>query len=126
MTFVIGAITRRRGKGPVVAAILVSNTLGTSAGGQLRARLRGRHPSLDSHRPGPADAGAGGPDVLLFWLAFVLTRLLGAPAGDLLTKPVTTGAALATADSSAVLFAVLIGVTVDVRRCEGPVSRAAG
>jgi uncharacterized membrane-anchored protein len=51
------------------------------------------------------------PNVLLFWLAFVLTRPFGATAGDLLTKPVAKGGLdLGTAGSSAVLLAALFGL----------------
>jgi uncharacterized membrane-anchored protein len=51
------------------------------------------------------------PNVLLFRIAFVLTRPLGATAGDLLTKPVTKGGLdLGTAGSSAVLPALLVGL----------------
>jgi len=49
------------------------------------------------------------PKVLLFWLAFVLTRPLGATLGDVLTKPVEHGGlALGTAGASAVLLAILL------------------
>ncbi|MEH0470056.1 hypothetical protein QA943_14505 [Streptomyces sp. B21-097] len=42
------------------------------------------------------------PNVLLFWIAFVLTLPLGATAGDLLTKPVAKGGLdLGTAGSGA-------------------------
>ncbi|MFI0155998.1 hypothetical protein [Streptomyces lydicus] len=51
------------------------------------------------------------PNVLLFWIAFVLTRPLGATAGDFLTKPLAKGGLdLGTAGSSAVLLAILIGL----------------
>lgn len=51
------------------------------------------------------------PNVPLFWIAFVLTRPLGATAGDFLTKPVAKGGLdLGTAGSSAVLLAVLLGL----------------
>jgi uncharacterized membrane-anchored protein len=51
------------------------------------------------------------PNVLLFWIAFVLTRPLGATAGDFLTKPTAKGGLdLGTAGSSAVLFAVLVAL----------------
>jgi len=51
------------------------------------------------------------PNVLLFWIAFVLTRPLGATAGDFLTKPVAKGGLdLGTAGSSAVLLALLLGL----------------
>jgi uncharacterized membrane-anchored protein len=46
--------------------------------------------------------------VLLFWIAFVLTRPFGATFGDLLTKPVAKGGMnLGTIGSSSVLFAIL-------------------
>ncbi|ATZ22990.1 hypothetical protein ACFZBM_02420 [Streptomyces lavendulae] len=51
------------------------------------------------------------PNVLLFWIAFVLTRPLGATAGDFLTKPTAKGGLdLGTAGSSAALLAVLLGL----------------
>ncbi|MFI6935290.1 hypothetical protein [Streptomyces sp. NPDC050287] len=52
------------------------------------------------------------PKVLLFWIAFVRTRPLGATAGDFLTEPVAKGGLdLGTTGSSAVLLTVLIGLT---------------
>ncbi|WP_030842873.1 membrane protein, partial [Streptomyces hygroscopicus] len=76
------------------------------------------------------------PNVLLFWIAFVLTRPLGATAGDFLTKPVAKGGLdLGTAGSSAVLLAVLFGLMayahVRERRATGspgaaPVTQRAG
>jgi len=46
--------------------------------------------------------------VVLFWLAFVLTRPFGATFGDLLTKPVAkSGLNFGTIGSSAILFGVL-------------------
>jgi uncharacterized membrane-anchored protein len=46
--------------------------------------------------------------VLLFWIAFVLTRPFGATFGDLLTKPIDKGGLnLGTIGSSSVLFAIL-------------------
>ena len=51
------------------------------------------------------------PNVLLFSLAFVLTRPLGATAGDFLTKPAAKGGpALGTLGSSLVLLVVLFGM----------------
>ena len=47
--------------------------------------------------------------VLLFWVAFVLTRPFGATFGDLLTKPVAEGGAgFGTVRSSAVLLTILV------------------
>lgn len=47
--------------------------------------------------------------VLLFWIAFVLTRPFGATFGDLLTKPVANGGLnFGTIGSSIILFSLLI------------------
>ena len=117
MTFVIRDIVSFRGEALFWSAILVSNTLGTSMGDFLS----------DSSGLGYAGGAllVGGvlavlvalmkvpvvPNVLLFWFAFVLTRPLGATAGDFLTKPVAKGGLdLGTAGSSAVLLAVLVGL----------------
>ncbi|TGB08494.1 hypothetical protein [Streptomyces sp. MZ04] len=117
MTFVIRDIVTFRGEALFWTAILVSNTLGTSMGDFLS----------DSSGLGYAGgallvSGALAvllvlmkapvvPNVLLFWFAFVLTRPLGATAGDFLTKPVAKGGLdLGTAGSSAVLLAILVGL----------------
>ena len=48
-------------------------------------------------------------EVLLFWLAFVLTRPFGATFGDLLTKPLEKGGLnFGTIGSSAILFTILM------------------
>ncbi|MDX2543362.1 hypothetical protein ACOT81_43270 [Streptomyces sp. WI04-05B] len=117
MTFRIRDIVTFRGEALFWSAILVSNTLGTSLGDFL------------SDSSGLGYAGGAllvtgvlavlvwlmkvpvVPKVLLFWIAFVLTRPLGATAGDLLTKPVAKGGLdLGTAGSSVVLLAVLVGL----------------
>ena len=59
--------------------------------------------------------------MVLFWIAFVLTRPLGATAGDFLSKPRDHGGlALGTMWTSAALLATLIGLityqTVHIRR----------
>lgn len=117
LTFAIRDIVTFRAEALFWAAILVSNTLGTSMGDFLS----------DSSGLGYAGGallvtGALAvlvvlmrvltvPNVVLFWIAFVLTRPLGATAGDFLTKPVAKGGLdLGTAGSSAVLLAVLIGL----------------
>ncbi|MFE2547602.1 hypothetical protein ACFXGI_03495 [Streptomyces sp. NPDC059355] len=117
MTFVIRDITTLRGEALFWSAILVSNTLGTSMGdflsdssglGYLGGAL------LVSALLGALLALVQVPvvpNVLLFWIAFVLTRPLGATAGDFLTKPIAKGGLdLGTMGSSAVLLAVLIGL----------------
>lgn len=107
----------RGGKGELLywGAILVSNTLGTAlgdfladssglgfAGGALLiaciiALIAAAYYFTDLSR------------VALFWMAFVLTRPLGATAGDLLTKPVSAGGLdLGTAGASLVLLAILL------------------
>ncbi|OWP61563.1 hypothetical protein CDA63_18785 [Hymenobacter amundsenii] len=51
--------------------------------------------------------------VLLFWVAFVLTRPFGATVGDLLTKDTSqNGLGFGTIGSSLILFAVLVGLAV--------------
>ncbi|MFD3584636.1 hypothetical protein [Streptomyces sp. NPDC058683] len=114
-TFQIRDIVTFRGEALFWSAILVSNTLGTSmgdflsdssglgyAGGALL--VTGALAVLAVLMKVPAV-----PNVLLFWIAFVLTRPLGATAGDLLTKPVAKGGLdFGTAGSSAVLLAVLL------------------
>jgi uncharacterized membrane-anchored protein len=48
--------------------------------------------------------------VLLFWLAFILTRPLGATAGDFLDKPVHDGGlALSRPIASAVIAVFILG-----------------
>lgn len=55
--------------------------------------------------------------MLLFWIAFVLTRPLGATAGDLLTKTHDKGGlGLGTVGSSAVLFAILAALILYTNR----------
>ncbi|MEU7641963.1 hypothetical protein AB0C11_39085 [Streptomyces sp. NPDC039016] len=116
-SFVIRDIVTFRGEALFWSAILVSNTLGTSmgdflsdssglgyAGGALL--VTGLLAVLVALMRVPAV-----PNVALFWIAFVLTRPLGATAGDFLTKPVAKGGLdLGTAGSSAVLLAVLFGL----------------
>jgi len=130
MTFQIREIVTFRGEALFWSAILVSNTLGTSMGDFLS----------DSSGLGYAGGAAlvtgvllvlvvlmkvpAVPNVLLFWIAFVLTRPLGATAGDFLTKPTAKGGLdLGTVGSSAVLLAVLLGLMVHAQVRE---HRAAG
>ncbi|MEU8717938.1 hypothetical protein [Streptomyces sp. NPDC048663] len=126
MTFRIRDIVTFRGEALFWSAILVSNTLGTSmgdflsdssglgyAGGALL--VAGALAVLVALMKSPAV-----PNVLLFWIAFVLTRPLGATAGDLLTKPAAKGGLdLGTAGSSAVLLAVLLGLMACAHVREG-------
>lgn len=53
--------------------------------------------------------------VVLFWLAFVLTRPFGATFGDLLTKPVEKGGLnFGTIGSSLILFGILIVLIISI------------
>lgn len=131
LTFAIRDIVTFRAEALFWAAILVSNTLGTSMGDFL------------SDSSGLGYAGGAllvtgvlavlvalmrvpvVPNVVLFWIAFVLTRPLGATAGDFLTKPLAKGGLdLGTAGSSVVLLAVLVGLMgyahVQERRTAAP------
>ncbi|MCO5969081.1 COG4705 family protein [Actinoallomurus soli] len=117
LTFAIRDIDTFRGETLFWSAILVSNTLGTSMGDFLSDSsglgygggvllITGLLAALLALRYVPAV-----PNVLLFWIAFVLTRPFGATAGDLLTKPTAKGGlALGTAGSSTVLLAVLFAL----------------
>ncbi|MBO0853721.1 MAG: hypothetical protein J2P18_08135 [Nocardia sp.] len=111
----VSAITNLRAEGLYWAAILLSNTLGTSVGDYLS----------DSSGLGywggallitavmvvllAAHYLTRTSGVLLFWLAFILTRPLGATAGDLLSKPTAKGGlGLGTWGTSAALLAIVV------------------
>lgn len=112
-------ITTRRAEVFYWSAILFSNTLGTALGDFL----------ADSSGLGFAGAALliGSllaltvlamfftklSRVLLFWIAFVLTRPFGATMGDVLTKtPAKGGLGFGTIGSSAILAAVLVVLIV--------------
>lgn len=100
-------------------AILFSNTLGTALGDFL-ADDSGLGFAGGALLVGAAlvvvlllHAFTRTSKVLLFWIAFVLTRPFGATMGDVLTKPNSRGGlGLGTAGSSAVLGAILVGLVV--------------
>lgn len=118
-TLSVTEIQTRRGEIFYWIAILFSNTLGTALGDFL---------SDDS------GLGFGGSAllisailflvilayfftrisrVLLFWIAFVLTRPFGATFGDLLTKPHEKGGlGYGTEGASIILFAMLVGFII--------------
>ncbi|MBA1241828.1 COG4705 family protein [Pseudomonas japonica] len=131
----VDRITTRKGELFYWFAILFSNTLGTALGDFLAD-----------------DSGlgfAGGalligsalavvvllklltriPSVLLFWVAFVLTRPFGATLGDVLTKPYEKGGLdFGTAGSSMVLLGilvVLVTVAIALNRKPRQVARSA-
>lgn len=105
-------------------AILISNTLGTALGDYLAdssgfgfsggALLIGSSLILVC----AAYYFTKISHVILFWLAFVLTRPFGATFGDLLTKPLEKGGMnFGTIGSSGVLFTILIIlISVEIKR----------
>ncbi|NUS16237.1 MAG: hypothetical protein HOY69_33365 [Streptomyces sp.] len=114
-TYDVESISSHRGEILYWIAILVSNTLGTSSGDWLSddTGLGFRDAFLliaavmalivAAHYLTPVNG------TLLFWLAFVLTRPLGAAGGDSLTKPAGDGGlGWGTAWGSAALCAVLV------------------
>lgn len=120
-------ITTRRAELFYWTAILFSNTLGTALGDFL----------ADSSGLGFAGGAAliatlltltvvakyttNVSSVLLFWVAFVLTRPLGATVGDLLTKAQDHGGlGFGTVGSSLVLSAVLGALIVHSNRLRHP------
>ncbi|MER7004803.1 hypothetical protein ABT297_17400 [Dactylosporangium sp. NPDC000555] len=117
LTFAIRDIDTFRGEALFWSAILVSNTLGTSMGDFLSDSsglgygggallVTGALVALTALKYVPVV-----PNVALFWAAFVLTRPLGATAGDFLTKPAAKGGLnLGTLGSSAVLLTVLFAL----------------
>jgi uncharacterized membrane-anchored protein len=113
-TFDVEHITTFRGEMLYWAAILLSNTLGTSTGDYLSDSS-----GLSYWGSAMVIAGVMAvilglhyftrlSGVLLFWIAFVLTRPLGATVGDFLSKPVSKhGLALGTYGTSAAFVLVL-------------------
>ena len=107
-------------------AILFSNTLGTALGDFL-ADNSGLGFIGGAVLIGALIAAVAGSAsftrisrVLLFWIAFVLTRPFGATFGDLLTKPVAKGGiGFGTVGSSAVLLTILVmGVLFTVAKLQ--------
>jgi uncharacterized membrane-anchored protein len=130
MTFQIRDIVTFKGEALFWSAILVSNTLGTSmgdflsdssglgyAGGALL--VTGALALLVALMKAPAVS-----NVLLFWIAFVLTRPLGATLGDLLDKPLAQGGLdFSRLAASAILVACIVaGVALIPQR---PATRGA-
>jgi uncharacterized membrane-anchored protein len=114
-TYDVENITSRAGEILYWLAILVSNTLGTASGDWLSdsTGLGFRNAFLiiaaimalivAAHYLTPVNT------TLLFWLAFILTRPLGAAGGDALTKPAGQGGlGWGTLWGSATLFGLLI------------------
>lgn len=111
----VDAIRSRRAELFYWLAILLSNTLGTALGDFLAddsglgflggAALIGAAIALTA----AAAYWTRIDRVLLFWIAFVLTRPFGATFGDLLTKPTEVGGlGFGTIGSSLILAAILL------------------
>jgi uncharacterized membrane-anchored protein len=118
-TYDVENIATRQGEVLYWLAILASNTLGTSTGDWLSddTGLGFRNAFLIiagilllivlAHYLTSINT------TLLFWLAFILTRPLGAAGGDSLTKPVSEGGlGWGTIGGSAALFVVLVALIV--------------
>jgi uncharacterized membrane-anchored protein len=118
-TYDVENIAARKGEILYWIAILISNTLGTSSGDWLSddTGLGFRNAFfviaaimlmiVAAYYLTPIN------NTVLFWLAFVLTRPLGAAGGDALTKPSDEGGlGWGTLGGSTVLFALLIVFTV--------------
>lgn len=116
-TYDVENITSRKGEILYWIAILVSNTLGTASGDWLsdETGLGFRNAFLviaaimvlivAAHYLTNANT------TVLFWLAFILTRPLGAAGGDSLTKPVDDGGlGWGTLWGSVALFTTLVAV----------------
>jgi uncharacterized membrane-anchored protein len=118
-TYDVENIASRKGEILYWIAILISNTLGTASGDWLAHGT-----SLGFRGAFVVIAAIMGLIVaahyltninttVLFWLAFVLTRPLGAAGGDSLTKPTDEGGlGWGTLGGSAALFALLIGFSI--------------
>lgn len=111
----VSHIASRRAEGFCWTAVLFSNTLGTALGDFLAddsglgftggALLIGSLIALTAL----ATRIKGMNRVVLFWIAFVLTRPFGATFGDLLTKPMEKGGlGFGAVGSSLVLFTILV------------------
>ncbi|GAB0115606.1 COG4705 family protein [Acidisoma sp. C75] len=99
------------------AAILFTFALGTAAGDLMAERLAlGYFPSLLIFAIMIAAITAyhflwQGNAILCFWLAYILTRPLGASCGDLLSQPVGNGGlGLGTTATSAIFLLVILGL----------------
>lgn len=126
-TIAVSDVHTRRAEGFYWVAILASNTLGTALGDYLAdssglgffggAALIGSAIALVALAAWRTRIDR----VVLFWLAFVLTRPFGATFGDLLTKsPADGGLGFGTVGSSAVLAAVLGTLVVAATRRTEP------
>lgn len=141
-TYDVENIATRKGEILYWIAILISNTLGTSSGDWLSDDT-----GLGFRNAFFIIAGimvlivlahylTNINSMVLFWLAFILTRPLGAAGGDSLTKPVSEGGlGWGTVGGSVALLVLLVGLiiyqAIHVRRhplepLPAPVNRRTG
>ncbi|MFD2415026.1 COG4705 family protein [Amycolatopsis pigmentata] len=118
-TYDVENIASRKGEILYWIAILVSNTLGTASGDWLSddtgLGFRGAFLLITAIMAFIVAAHYWTPinTTLLFWLAFILTRPLGAAGGDALTKPADDGGlGWGTLWGSAALFGLLVLLVV--------------
>ena len=116
-TLSIHTITTRRRELFYWAAILFTFALGTASGDLMAERLAlGYFPSLLIFAAAIAAVTAyyflwRGDAILCFWLAYILTRPLGASCGDLLSQPISDGGlGLGTTVTSGVFLLVILGL----------------
>ncbi|MFD2415440.1 COG4705 family protein [Amycolatopsis pigmentata] len=114
-TYDVENIASRKGEVLYWIAILVSNTLGTASGDWLSddtgLGFRGAFLLITAIMVLIVAAHYWTPinTTVLFWLAFILTRPLGAAGGDALTKPADDGGlGWGTLWGSAALFGLLV------------------
>jgi uncharacterized membrane-anchored protein len=122
-TLSVGAIRSAKSEVLYWTAILFSNTLGTALGDFLAddsgLGFAGGALLISALLAAVlvAHLTTSLPKVLLFWIAFVLTRPLGATMGDVLTKPHEHGGLdLGTVGASAVLATILVVVILRTGR----------
>jgi uncharacterized membrane-anchored protein len=112
------------------AAITFSQTLGTALGDWIADAGLGYEGGAVVFAAGLAVVAiayywTNASRVLLFWVAFILTRPLGATVGDLLDKPLEQGGfALSRPIASVVIAAVMIGLILVLPQSAGSHSAA--
>jgi uncharacterized membrane-anchored protein len=131
-TLSIHSITTTRRESYYWLAILFTFALGTAAGDWLAEGLALGYPKSALLFAGliglvaVARFGVGLGAVLCFWVAYVLTRPLGASLGDYLSQPKADGGlGLGTVVTSALFLATILAVVVYLTRTRRDVIEAA-
>jgi uncharacterized membrane-anchored protein len=128
-TLSVHTIFSARREGFYWAAILFTFALGTSGGVLLAERLAVGY-AFSALIFAAAIAltywayRLGGNAVLTFWIAYIITRPLGASMGDLLSQKVADGGlGLGTTGTSALFLAIIFGLVVYMTRQEREIMR---